>query len=84
MLEIRNTELSDLHYIYEFFNHSVRYQETKGYPVWKNYDKNAIIQDVKSKNQYKVVIVANALTIGNFYSPCHFKVMENYLNVLTS
>jgi ribosomal protein S18 acetylase RimI-like enzyme len=56
MVEIVNTALSDLEEIYRFFEHSIVYQESKGYPVWKNYDKNAIIKDIENKNQYKVVI----------------------------
>ena len=55
MVEIVNTALSDLEEIYRFFEYSISYQERKGYPVWRNYDKNAIIKDIEDKNQYKVV-----------------------------
>jgi GNAT superfamily N-acetyltransferase len=55
-MEIRNTEMNDLEQIYELFDHSITYQEKRGYPVWRNYDKNAIITDIKGKNQFKVVI----------------------------
>jgi len=54
--EIVNTEMSDLEQIFGLFEHSIKYQEKKGYPVWRNYDKNAIIKDIEDKNQYKVVI----------------------------
>ena len=56
MVEIVNTALSELEEIYRLFEHSIVYQESKGYPVWKNYDKNAIIKDIENKNQYRVVI----------------------------
>jgi ribosomal protein S18 acetylase RimI-like enzyme len=56
MTEVVNTEMSDLEQIFELFEHSINYQEKKGYPVWRNYDKNALINDIVNKNQYKVVI----------------------------
>jgi ribosomal protein S18 acetylase RimI-like enzyme len=56
MIEVRNTEPSDLQQIFELFEHSINYQEKKGYPVWRNYDKNAIAKDIENKNQYKLVI----------------------------
>lgn len=57
--EVRNTEISDLNLIFELFEQSINYQEEKGYPVWRNYDRNAIIKDIENKNQYKVVINSN-------------------------
>ena len=56
MVEIINTEASDLGQVFELFEHSIIYQEKKGYPVWRNYDKNAIIKDIEDNNQYKVVV----------------------------
>ena len=54
--EVRNTELSDLVLIFGMFEQSITYQEKKGYPVWRNYDRNAIIKDIENRNQYKVVV----------------------------
>jgi ribosomal protein S18 acetylase RimI-like enzyme len=54
--EIRNTDMADLPLIIGLFNHSIEYQETKGFPVWRNYDKNAIINDIENGNHYKIVI----------------------------
>ncbi len=48
--------MGDLDQIFELFEHSIQYQEKKGYPVWRNYDKSAIIKDLADGNQYKVVI----------------------------
>jgi ribosomal protein S18 acetylase RimI-like enzyme len=56
MVEVINTEVNDLGQIFELFEHSINYQEKKGYPVWRNYDKNSIIKDIEDKNQFKVVV----------------------------
>jgi ribosomal protein S18 acetylase RimI-like enzyme len=56
MRDVLNTEMSDLYLIFRLFDHSITYQEKKGYPVWKNYDKNAIVKDIQNKNQYKILI----------------------------
>ena len=56
MIEVRNTEMGDLGQIFKLFEHSIHYQEKKGYPVWRNYDKNAINKDIEDKSQYKVVV----------------------------
>ena len=58
MIEVAHTETKDLAQIFELFEHSIEYQERKGYPVWKNYDKHTIIKDIEDKNQYKVVVDA--------------------------
>ncbi len=54
--KVQYTELEDLPFIYELFDHSIIYQEKKGYPVWRDYDKNAIVRDIENKNQYKIII----------------------------
>jgi ribosomal protein S18 acetylase RimI-like enzyme len=56
MVEVVNTKSSDLKLIFELFEHSINYQEKKGYPVWRNYDKHSIIKDIEDKHQYKVVV----------------------------
>lgn len=53
---VANTEMSDLELIFELFEQSINYQEKNAYPVWRNYDRNAIRRDIEGKNQYKVVI----------------------------
>jgi ribosomal protein S18 acetylase RimI-like enzyme len=63
--EVCHTKVEDLPFIYELFAHSIVYQENKGYPVWRNYDKKAIVKDIENKNQYKIVINA---TIGIVFS----------------
>jgi ribosomal protein S18 acetylase RimI-like enzyme len=54
--EIVNTDIEDLPVIYELFEHSIIYQEKKGYPVWRDYDKSSIVKDIENKNQYKIVV----------------------------
>jgi len=54
--EVNNTRMDDLAIIFGFFDQSIAYQEEKGYPVWKNYDQNALIKDCENKNQFKIVI----------------------------
>src|SRR5258706_1196908 len=54
--KIENTSREDLEFIYQLFDLSVKYQESGGYPTWKNYDKDALIKDVENKNQYKLIV----------------------------
>jgi predicted GNAT family N-acyltransferase len=56
--KVKNTEMNDLELVFNLFEQSINYQEKKGYPVWRNYDRNAIIKDIENKNHYKVVIGA--------------------------
>lgn len=68
MIEIKNTDVQDLAQIFALFEHSIKYQERKGYPVWANYDKNSIIKDIQEKNQYKVLIDSK---IAIIFSVCY-------------
>jgi ribosomal protein S18 acetylase RimI-like enzyme len=56
MIEVQNTQVGDLEKVFELFEYSIQYQEQKGYPVWRNYDKNALAKDLSDKNQYKIII----------------------------
>ena len=66
--KVINTEMSDLGLIFQLFEHSIGYQEKKGYPVWRDYDKNAIIRDIENRNQYKVVVDGATLIV---FSVCY-------------
>lgn len=68
MHQVRHTQLSDLPKIIELFEASIRYQELKGYPVWKNYDKKAIERDISEKNQYAIVVES---VIAMVFSVCY-------------
>jgi hypothetical protein len=63
-----NTDKSDQDEIFSFFDRSIQYQEERGYPAWKNYDKGAIIRDIESGNQYKIVVDAK---IAIVFSVCY-------------
>ena len=67
-IEILNTTKSDLNLIFSLFDESIIYQRKKGYPVWDNYDKAAIIRDIETENQYKVVVGSNVAMI---FSVCY-------------
>ena len=54
-ITIRNTEPADLFEIFTFFEESVKYQEARGYPSWRNMDRSAVIRDMQSVNQFKIV-----------------------------
>lgn len=56
MISVVHTQITDLPQIFELFEHSIHYQEKNGYPVWRNYDKQAIVKDIETGNQYKVVV----------------------------
>jgi len=53
--EVLNTTLADLEFIYSLFDQSINYQENKGAPVWRGYDKGVLVKDVNEGNQYKIV-----------------------------
>jgi ribosomal protein S18 acetylase RimI-like enzyme len=70
--EIRSTAISDMELIFDLFEQSIIYQQKKGYPVWRNYDKDAIKNDIENKNQYKVVIASKPALV---FSVCYDDVL---------
>ena len=54
--KIINTTKQDLGFIYSLFEEAIAYQQRKNYPVWNGFDKDVLIKDVASKQQYKIVI----------------------------
>lgn len=68
MYKIANTSTHDLPEVYSFFEQSIAYQERHGYPSWRNYDRQAIINDIENNNQYKVVVDGTA---GIIFSVCY-------------
>src|SRR5690606_29714565 len=53
---IINTTIEDLPRIHQLFEASIIYQEKNHYPSWRNYDREAVLSDLKLNNQYKVII----------------------------
>lgn len=66
--KIEHTTPSDLPLIFSLFDQSIHYQEQHGYPVWRNYDKSAIIRDVENNHQYKIIVDD---AIGLVFSVCY-------------
>jgi len=66
--EIRNTLVTDLPFIFDLFDQSVTYQQNRGYPDWKNYDRAAIISDAENNKQYKLML---GDTTGIVFSVCY-------------
>jgi ribosomal protein S18 acetylase RimI-like enzyme len=55
MHTIQNTTPDDLPFVYRLFDDSIVYQQTKGFPVWNNYDKAALAAEVANHQQFKVM-----------------------------
>jgi len=65
--EIKNTEWNDLEIIFKLFDHSISYQEKNSFPVWRDYDKDAIRNDIENRNQYKIILhskIAIVFSVG--------------------
>lgn len=56
VMKVSNTENTDLSAIHHLFESSILYQEKNGVPVWRNYDRNAIVRDIEEKLQFKIEI----------------------------
>lgn len=67
-VKIINTIPEDLETIFEFFESAITYQKKNTYPVWKGYDKNALIKDINDGNQYKIMI---GTRIAMLFSVCY-------------
>jgi len=65
---VSHTQLTDLEEIFRLFDYSVHYQEQRGYPVWRDYDKSAIVRDIDTGNQFKVLIGKET---GIVFSVCY-------------
>ncbi len=55
-MEIINTDKNDLEFIYWLFEQAIVYQKKNNYPVWKEYDKGVLNNDIEEKLQYKILI----------------------------
>ena len=53
--QIINTQATDLPFIYRLFDQAMRYQERNGYPVWPDYDREVLQQDIADRRQFKVM-----------------------------
>lgn len=53
--QIINTESVDLPFVYRLFDEAIAYQKRNGYPVWPDYDKDVLQQDIAQQLQFKVL-----------------------------
>ncbi len=60
---VQNTTADDLEFIYYLFDEAILYQKRKGFPVWKDYDKEVLRSDVANRLQYKIVEGDNILCV---------------------
>ncbi len=49
------TSKSDLEFIYFLFEEAIEYQKNNNYTAWQGFDKNALINDMESQLQYKIM-----------------------------
>jgi len=54
--KIVHTVESDLDVIFSFFDAAIEYQKTNNFPVWPDYDKGLLKDDIVNKRQYKILI----------------------------
>lgn len=66
--KIENTSAGDLPLVFELFDHSIRYQRERGYPVWQNYDRGTVVRDMENGNQYKILVNE---VVGIVFSVCY-------------
>lgn len=53
---IENIRSDELEFIFKLVDDAIRYQQEKRFPVWKDFDKNVLMADVKNNNLYKVTL----------------------------
>lgn len=54
--QVINTEPTDLPFIYRLFDEATAYQKRNNYPVWPDYDKDVLRQDIAQQLQFKVLM----------------------------
>lgn len=60
---VQNTNIEDLPEVMELFEQTINFQGKNGYKVWDEIDKLALIKDIESGHQYKIVLDTNILSI---------------------
>lgn len=78
MINIHNTTVDDLDFIYHLFDEAILYQKKKGFPIWNGYDKNVLKADAKNKLQYKITEDDTILCVFSicFYDPIIWREKE--------
>jgi ribosomal protein S18 acetylase RimI-like enzyme len=66
--KVENTQLADLALLHLFYDEAIRYQQTKGFPVWINFDNKVLENDVLNGNHYKVLVDSQVAIV---FSVCY-------------
>lgn len=66
--QIVNTEKSDLPFIYWLFDEAIAYQKRTNVPVWPDYDKALLKQDIEQQLQFKII---QEQSIACIFSVCY-------------
>jgi len=54
-LKILNTTINDLDFIYYLFEEAIKYQKNNNYNTWNGFDKDVLINDINTLQQYKII-----------------------------
>ena len=55
-LTIEHTKISELEVVCELYDRAIDYQKRKGFPVWQQFDKRVLVDDIETSKHYKVVL----------------------------
>jgi ribosomal protein S18 acetylase RimI-like enzyme len=55
-LIIEHTKISELDAVCRLYESAIDYQKRKGFPVWQQFDRSVLVDDMETCKHYKVVI----------------------------
>src|SRR5579872_4106650 len=55
-MEIVNSTLEDIDTIFELYRGAIEYQKANNYNLWKEFDRDMIIEEIKDKRNWKILI----------------------------
>jgi GNAT superfamily N-acetyltransferase len=55
-LTIEHTEISELEVVCELYDRAIEYQKRKGFPVWQEFDRSVLVDDIEACKHYKIVL----------------------------
>jgi len=68
-LQIINSELKDLDFIFQLFDSAIQYQKNNGYELWPEFSQELIANEIKENRHWKIV--------HNGTIVCVFSIMYN-------
>lgn len=54
-MEVCNSSLEDMETIFRFFESAIEYQKKNGYPLWPQFSKELIENEIKEKRHWKII-----------------------------